>query len=258
MLVHKQDLRADEAHAANRHGGFVELHQELHLGVERHLERIALDRVVPAGHDLVGVGEDDFARGEDRVGARDGHGLFGHGARGGGFDAIRRGKSPRAIDEHAQDVLYLSFAGGDRLAAIAADPDVGVRGAELRRLCQGGVGNFGARGIVENNWLERFRPVGYVRGCQGRGGGGQEFTPRSPGNVHAADYSQPDRSAHEKRSDDAVRCIGHPADTEQCNADGMRFTVAFALMIVVQVPGVAAQQPTPMVPPIEFTVEDSS
>lgn len=35
----------------------------------------------------------------------------------------------------------------------------------------------------------------------------------------------------------------------------MRFTLAFALMIVVQVPGVAAQQPTPMVPPIEFTVE---
>ena len=76
LLVDEQDLRAHKAHAGDRHRRRVQLHQERRLGVERHFERIALDRVVPRRDDFIGVGQHDFARDQDRVGARDGDGLF--------------------------------------------------------------------------------------------------------------------------------------------------------------------------------------
>ena len=65
LLVDEQDLRADEGHARHRQRCFVQLHQERDLGLERHVERIALERAGPGRHHLVGVGEHDLARRED-------------------------------------------------------------------------------------------------------------------------------------------------------------------------------------------------
>ena len=126
----------------DRERRLVQLHQERDLGVERHVERVALERARPRRHDLVGVGEDHLARRERGVRAGDRDRLFRRRSRRGRLDAIGRGKAPRAVDQHAQPeppagrprhVLDLPLACRDRFAAIAVDPDVGVRCTQRRR-----------------------------------------------------------------------------------------------------------------------------
>ena len=135
LFVDEEQLRADEAHARHGQRGLVELHQERRLGVERHLEGIALERAGPRGDDLVGVREDDLAGGEPRVGARDGDRLFRRAAGRAGLDTVGGGEAPRAVHEDAKaeavarrsrDVLDLPFTRGDRFPAIAVDADVRI------------------------------------------------------------------------------------------------------------------------------------
>ena len=102
LFVDEQQLRVDEAHARHGQRRLVELHQECRLGVERHVERVALEGAGPRGNDFVGVGQDDLARGEPGVRARDGDGLFRRNAGRGRLDAVRRGEAPGAVHEDAQ------------------------------------------------------------------------------------------------------------------------------------------------------------
>ena len=72
-------------------------------------------------------------------------------------DLVDRRKAPRAVDEDAQphaitrrtrDVLDLAFARGDRFAAVAINPDVGVRRAKRGGPGERRVRGFGARRVA--------------------------------------------------------------------------------------------------------------
>ena len=185
LLVHELDLRVDEAHAFDGHRRLVQLHQERRLGFERHLERIATDGIVPVRDHLVGGGEHDLARLQNRVGPGDGDRLLGDQTRRCRIHRVRGGKAPRAVHQHAQahavarrtrDVLHLPFARRDRLAAIAVDADVGVRCAERGRSRQSHVRGLGAGRVRGSAGLEGLGPVGRIRRRDQRTAGRDEFS----------------------------------------------------------------------------------
>ena len=169
LFVDEEQLGVDEAHARHGERRLVELHQECRLDVERHVERVALEGAGPRGDDLVGVGQDDFARGEPGVRARDGDGLLGRDAGRGRLDAVRRGEAPGAVHEDAQaeavarrprDVLDLPFTRGYRFPPVAVDADVGVGSAERGGARQCRVGGLGAHGVNRCALLKDLRPRG--------------------------------------------------------------------------------------------------
>ena len=139
--LHELHERVDEARARHLQRLVVDLQQQIELRLQRHVERVLLDRRVPARlrkrfdrrqpHRL---GVDLPVRpGDRRRLRRDARDLVLR------DDAAAR-ESPGAVDDHAHaeavvlgvdDVLDPAVAGEDELVAVAVDADVGVAGARL-------------------------------------------------------------------------------------------------------------------------------
>ena len=130
----------------------VDLQQQIDLRLQRHLERVLLDRRVPldvgVGLDrrqLHRIGVDRLVRlgDADRLPRDRGDVVF--------RDGAAAGEAPRAVHDHAHaeaevlgvdDVLHAAVAGEDELVAVAVDPDVGVGRAGLFRGGQRRVGEI--------------------------------------------------------------------------------------------------------------------
>ena len=133
----------------------------------RHVERVAPERTRPRGLHRIGGREHHLARRQRGVGARNRHRLLGEGTGRRRVDAMARGEPPGAVDQHAQahavarrarDVLHLPLAGRDRLTPVAIDADVGVGGAQLRRLRERHIRGFGAQPHRRQGPTGRSRP----------------------------------------------------------------------------------------------------
>ena len=144
---------ADGRHLQRR---FVGGEEQRDLLLERHLERIAADRRHPgAGHRLDGR-QLDAVLAHDARGPRHGGRIGCRALRARARHRARGGEAPAAVDERADaeavrlavaDAGDLALARRDRLAAVAADPRVGVRRARLPRRVQRFVGDLERRGI---------------------------------------------------------------------------------------------------------------
>ena len=172
LLVHEQHEGGDEARALDLQRLVVDLQQQIDLRLQRHLERVLLDRRVPldvrVGLDRrlphrVGVDGLVGLRDADRLPRDRGDVVLGDGA------AAR--EAPRAVDDdaHAEavvlgvdDVLDAPVAGEDELVAVAIDADVGVRRAGLLRSRKRGIGQIAqfARGRKRQEHVRAARPRG--------------------------------------------------------------------------------------------------
>ena len=133
LLVDELHERAHEARARHLQRHLVDL-QQIELRLNRHLERVLLDRRVPVVLECLHRRQTDRLGVHPLVGARDlerlprdaGHFVLLH---------LAAGEAPRAIDDHAHaetvvfrvdDVLDAAVAREDELVAVAIDADVGA------------------------------------------------------------------------------------------------------------------------------------
>ncbi len=150
MLADPSHRRVDEGDAFGGHRRLIELQQELHLFVERHFQRVLLERALPRRGHRGDRRERDALALEARVGLCDVDRCRGHAARLVDGHLRARRESPGAVDEHAdaeadtlvaRDVLHLLLAGRHRLGAQTVDAHVGVDRAQTAGCLQRRVGD---------------------------------------------------------------------------------------------------------------------
>jgi hypothetical protein len=135
-LAQQCQARGDEADVFHAQRRFVGRQQQRHLLFERHLERIPSDRRHPGALHRCDRRQLDVTPVHGTGGTRRGERLQGRALRTGARHRAGRREPPAAVDEHAHahavgfgvaDAADLPLADADRLAAIAADANVGVR-----------------------------------------------------------------------------------------------------------------------------------
>ena len=122
LLVDEQQLRADERHAGHGQRRLVELHQERDLGVERHLERVALEARWSRWSRPLSASARTTLRVASAALARAMATACSAAARAAPVEPVGGRKAPRAVHQHAQaeaaagrprHVLDLALARGD-------------------------------------------------------------------------------------------------------------------------------------------------